>query len=119
IFKGQGACFHFELMECLGACTGREPAGIYNKRAEQWLNSLSLGTKNMIIFDRGRNTNEYSVIKIENGKYLGFGFIDQSVAVTNPEQTDSYIVKYNDNHEIHAIIRYYLERNHVLKKIEY
>lgn len=119
IYKGQGACFHYELMECLGACTGKEPAGEYNKRAGLWLKSLTLENRNMILIDKGRETNEYSVVKIENGKYIGFGFIDQTVAVTNAEQIDNYIVKHNDNHEIQSIIRNYLQNHRVLKKIEY
>jgi DNA polymerase-3 subunit epsilon len=30
--KGAGACFGRQLEACLGACTGHEPAGAYNKR---------------------------------------------------------------------------------------
>ncbi|UCH13969.1 MAG: GIY-YIG nuclease family protein [Bacteroidales bacterium] len=74
---------------------------------------------NIIIIDKGRNFEEYSTVKIENGKYIGYGYIDRDIRITDPEMVDDYISKYNDNRDIQNIIRKYLNSNRVINIIRF
>jgi DNA polymerase-3 subunit epsilon len=106
-------------MNCRGACTGQESPSDYNRRACQLLEKLSYQNKNMLIIDSGRRADEISVVKIENGKYMGFGYIDASESVTNPEQINDYIRTYPDNHDVQSILRSYLRKKNVHQIIHF
>ncbi|NJK86341.1 MAG: hypothetical protein HC906_10590 [Bacteroidales bacterium] len=106
-------------MECRGACMGIEDSISYNQRAEKLLKSLTMNCLNSIILDRGRNINEYAVIKIENGKYIGFGYMDKCECISHPAEVDLYIEKHHDNRDIQAIIRHFINNGKIVKKIDY
>ena len=119
LYPTNGNCFHYELTKCNGACIGEEKPDLYNQRAEQFISSLSYNPPNTILFDKGRHLNEYSVIKIKNGRYLGFGYLDADEAITSPDMIDEYITRYSDNREVHYIIKNYLKKHRVLRRIDY
>lgn len=119
LYKSKGACFHYELMNCRGACTGLESPSDYNMRADQLLEELTFQNKNMLIVDSGRRADELSVVKIENGKYMGFGYVDSSETITNPDQVDDFIMNYPDNHDVQSILRSYLRKKNVYKIIRF
>lgn len=73
----------------------------------------------MIIVDAGRNFDEYSVIKIERGKYIGYGYIDRDIPITSPAVINDYISNFDDNREIQSIIRNHLNAGRVVKVIRY
>ncbi|MBN2213963.1 MAG: GIY-YIG nuclease family protein [Bacteroidales bacterium] len=113
LYKSKGTCFHYELMSCRGACAGLESPENYNRRACQLLEKLTFKNNNMLIIDSGRRADEFAVVKIENGKYMGFGYVDASESITDPEQVNDYINSYPDNHDVQSIIRSYLRNKHV------
>lgn len=119
LYKSEGCCFHYELMECKGACIGKEDCKSYNHRAEKFLSSISFKNRNTILIDTGRSCEEYSIIKIENGKYIGFGYVDKDQSILNPQEFDDYIIKYQDNHEVQSMLRSFIEKKKILKKIDY
>ncbi len=119
LYHGSGSCFQFELMNCRGACIGKESAQDYNQRAQKLVDALTFEKENIIVVDSGRRFDELSVIMIENGKYRGFGYVDASESVANPEQVNDYITRYSDNHDIQSILRSYLKKKKVLKIIHF
>ena len=52
-----------------------------------------------------------AVIRIRNGKYMGFGYVDSDIAITEPNVLDEYIKHYPDNRDVQQIIRNYIS-NH-------
>jgi DNA polymerase-3 subunit epsilon len=119
IYPTEGNCFHYEIGACKGACIGREPAMLYNQRAMKVINEYNFGIRNMLIIDGGRNAFEKSVIKIENGKYIGFGYFAPSFIEDNPCIFHECIKQYPDNREVQQIIRQYLRNNKVEKIMVY
>lgn len=119
LYESNGACFHYEIMECKGACVGKELPEEYNKRATQLIQTILNDNNNIIIIDKGRNFEEYSTIKIENGKYIGYGYIDRDIRITHPDMVNDYISKYNDNRDIQNIIKKFLSNNRVINIIRY
>jgi len=119
LYESSGACFHYEIMECNGACIGKEIPEEYNKRAALLMKAISDDNNNIIIIDKGRNFDENSIVKIESGKYIGFGFIERDIKISHPDLFDDYINKYDDNRDIQSIIRKYLTKNRVINIIRF
>lgn len=98
---------------------GKEPPEIYNIRANQVIMQYNFGIRNMLIIDEGRNSFEKSVIKIENGKYVGYGYFAPSFVDENPLIFHECITHYPDNREVQLIIKQYLRNNRVEKIMVY
>ena len=78
MYDTDGACFHYGIRQCNGACIGKEATEVYNLRVVKALSKFYHQSRNMLIIDKGRSADERSVIRIENGKYFGYGYIDFS-----------------------------------------
>jgi DNA polymerase-3 subunit epsilon len=114
-----GACFQHGLGICLGACIGKEEPESYNRRTREALKQFDYIHQNMIILDKGRMMNEKSVVMIENGKYLGFGYIDLTYFGGSMDEFRDCIKKQEDNRDIQKIINGYLLKNKVEKVITF
>ena len=79
-------------------------------------NSIHHSEQSLIIIDKGRHKDEKSVVRLKEGKYLGFGYIDTSM-ITGIESLEECIKPATDNHEVIQIIRSYLQKNKVEKLI--
>jgi DNA polymerase-3 subunit epsilon len=119
IYPTEGNCFHFEIGACKGACIGKEPPEFYNMRAQRVTEEYNFGIHNLLIIDQGRNAHEKSVVKIENGKYIGFGYFAPSFVEDNPGIFHECVTSYPDNREVQQIIKQYLRNNKVEKIMVY
>lgn len=119
IYPAEGNCFHYEIGACKGACIGKEPPEMYNARASKMIKDHDFGIRNMLIIDAGRNLYEKSVVKIENGKYIGYGYFAPSFVEDNPNIFHECITCYPDNREVQQIIKHYLRNNKVEKIMVY
>ncbi|MDX2306064.1 MAG: exonuclease domain-containing protein [Microscillaceae bacterium] len=106
------ACFGYQIKECLGACLELESPEDYNVRAEAALDSFNyFARKSFIIITRGRSYDEKGLICVENGRYLGFGYIDETAQISHLEDAKIYIQRYPDNKDIQKILWSWL-KNH-------
>jgi DNA polymerase-3 subunit epsilon len=112
LYQSQGTCFHYEIRLCKGACAGIEPVDEYNSRAEMAKTAMGRNNENIIIIDKGRSNNEKSIVRLKDGKYLGFGYIDVS-EITSVEMLKDCVTMKRDNHEVWMIIKNYLKKNKV------
>ena len=119
MYDTDGACFHYEIRQCNGACIGKEAAEVYNKRVMKALSSFYYQQKNILIIDEGRNLEERSVVQLENGKYIGFGFLNTDESYVQLENIMECVKIYEDNRDVQQIIRTYLNRKDVEKVIRY
>ena len=46
------SCFHYQLKQCKGVCSGKESPNDYNKRVYDAINSLGLQTENLVIKEK-------------------------------------------------------------------
>ena len=113
-----GECFNAQLHDCRGACTGIESAESYNLRVNKSIGSLQYRSPNFFVIDKGRTLNEKAIIKISNGRFVGFGYITIDDASDNLESLHDCIRKFTDNRDTRLIIKGYLNRNKSLKIIE-
>jgi len=81
IHSGTGACFHYHLKQCRGACVAQEAPESYNERAAQAMEAMTtVFDRNFFVLDRGRHTDEYAVVLVEDGTYCGYGYVDRDTA---------------------------------------
>ena len=119
MYNTEGSCFHYEIRQCNGACIGKESADIYNKRIMKAISGFYYQHQNMLIIDRGRHHEERSVVQLENGKYIGFGFLNTEDTYLQLEDIRDCVKIYEDNRDVQQIIRTYLNKNNVEKVIRY
>ena len=113
LYETTGACFYYQLNQCKGACIQEESPNDYNQRAQAMLNELSYDWQNFFIIDTGHNDDEKSVVKVENGKYMGFGYINTESVGNDIESLSDAIKAYPDNRDVQQIIRTYLKQHSV------
>ncbi len=119
LYNGSNGCFQYGLKLCNGACVGEELPEEYNARVEELLKELSCKFNNAVIIEKGRSDDESSLVVIENGSYLGFGWIDRQEQVSSPEDFKEHISFMTDNGDVRKIISGYLKRNTPERVIEY
>lgn len=118
LYNSQEGCFHYSIGACMGACTGKETSKSYNLRAEKLINCFEFENENFWIIDQGRDESEYSVVRIKNNKYIGFGYISKDIPVTSTSELTDCIKKYTHNREVQQIIKSYLKAHPNTKMIK-
>lgn len=115
---GKGACFHYHLKQCHGACCGKEAPESYNERAQQAIERMSMIFDNeFIILDRGRTPSEQSVVLVEGGIYCGFGYIDCEESIMDVNDLRHAIKFYSSNPETTRIVQRFLSENGKVKVV--
>ena len=105
------ACFHYQLQQCKGICTGKEAVESYNKRVYEAIKSLGLQTENLVIKESGRNNKEIGFALILNGIYQGFGYVDKNLDIKEPNDYLLYVKPQKDTRDVQRILKSYLAKN--------
>jgi DNA polymerase-3 subunit epsilon len=63
----------------------------YNERAAKILASYQLPHENFILLDKGRKAGEQSFVWVKNGRYAGFGFLDEFASITHAGDLKDYL----------------------------
>ncbi len=108
--KTPGPCFDHQIGQCLGACAGMESHESYNERLRNALAEFTGQGKTFAIIGKGRSPDEQSVVLIENGAYLGFGFFPLEVAISAFSDFNHYIKRYPDNPDIQKILNMHVRK---------
>ncbi|MCB0552072.1 MAG: 3'-5' exoribonuclease [Phaeodactylibacter sp.] len=117
--SGKGACFHYHIKQCHGACAGKEPADAYNERAEQAQGQLStVFDQDFFILDQGREPEEYAVVLVEEGSFRGFGYIAREAVNGHPEPLRDAIRHLPGNPETTRIIQRFLSSGKGFKVVQ-
>jgi len=119
LYDTDGACFHYHVGLCRGACIGKESADDYNGRASRAAEEFYFTRKNFFIIDKGRDKEERCAVKIINGKYTGWGYFNINDMGFGLNAVHECIKPLGDNRDIQAILKQYLRSNKVEKIIEF
>ncbi|RLD47741.1 MAG: exonuclease [Bacteroidetes bacterium] len=119
LYQTDGACFHHTIRQCNGACVQGESVSSYNKRAETLLDNLKLDRGNVLIIDQGREPEERSLVRIEKGMYMGYGYLSVNESYLGIEQMLDCINPALDNRDIRQILKNWLKKNKVEKMLYY
>lgn len=104
-------CDHHQLKKCYGICANKEEPETYNKRVAKILNQFKFPHTNFMVIDRGRNFEERSVILVENGKYSGYGYIDNSSQFSSPSEIRDIIKQTPWYPDANDLIRSFIRLN--------
>ncbi len=106
----QGTCSHVDEQLCYGACETSEPALSYNERVSKAVSSISESSPSFVIFGKGRTAGESSYVMVENGSYLGFGFIqdEKTNTIFEPELLKGFLERHAHDHHVESVIGYFL-----------
>ncbi len=113
------ACFHYSIKKCFGACVGEEPPEIYNERVQTALSVLNRGLSgSYFLFENGRETTEKVVVAVQNGQYLGYGFVDSAADMGTEDLLEAVRLVFDDP-DAPRIIRGYLDGRKKIQKISF
>ena len=119
LYDTEGACFHYQVGICRGACIGKESPGEYNERAAKATEEFIFSRRNFFIIDKGRDNEERCAVKIVNGKYNGWGYFNINDMGFGLSAVHDCINPSGDNSDIQVILKQYLRSNRVEKIIEF
>ncbi|MBX2944311.1 MAG: GIY-YIG nuclease family protein [Cyclobacteriaceae bacterium] len=105
----KGLCFQYQIGDCKGACMGIENVKKYNKRVYNAMKSFNGMGESVAIIGKGRKAHEQSLVLVEQGKYLGFGFIDREVSLHDMEGAKSFVRKGLETATVQNLINSYLQ----------
>jgi DNA polymerase-3 subunit epsilon len=111
LYETNGACFQYQIHQCEGACIGEETSEDYNLKVNQAIENYHFDNDNFFIIGTGRSKGERSVVKIEHGKYIGFGFFEASGSTDDVDRLHDCIKPQLDNKEVRQIINSFLKKN--------
>jgi len=119
LYQTDGACFHHTIRQCNGACVQGESVSLYNKRVEALMDSFQLDRGNVLIIDSGREADERSLVRIEKGMYMGYGYLSVNDSYFGIEQMLDCIQPALDNRDVRQILKNWLKNNKVEKMLYY
>ncbi|WP_378187496.1 exonuclease domain-containing protein [Aquimarina sp. W85] len=104
-------CSHYKIKSCKGVCSQEEAIELYNLRVQKAM-ECSLNKKtSYVIKEKGRTCEEQSFVLVKDGLYRGYGFIDQTMQVTNHEDFESLIELQTHTYHTSKIITTYVRKH--------
>lgn len=110
LYPTKSSCFHYEIKKCKGACIGKEPAVEYNMRVEKLIKQLTFDGESFYLMENGRAKNEKSIVLIENGSIIGFGYAPYFIQKQEPYRWKRYIDLYQEDRDARTILNGYLRK---------
>lgn len=112
---GNGPCFNYQIQRCKGACVGKEDIASYNERVQDAIDELQMKHESFLLLE-GSSDHGRPFVLIDNGVYLGFGYIDPNCSITCPDDCLAYITSdsFEDRQAV-SIIQSYMRKNPIQK----
>jgi DNA polymerase-3 subunit epsilon len=104
----KGPCFAHQAGTCNGACENAENAADYNARAQLAVESFYENGQTLAIVGNGRNADERSIVVVEKGNFLGFGYIGPNASIVSIESARSYVKPAKENRIAQNVINSFL-----------
>ncbi|MDT7830851.1 exonuclease domain-containing protein [Flavobacteriaceae bacterium S356] len=110
------ACFHYQIKQCKGICSGKEDVTSYNNRVKLAIQSIGLQVDNLVIKEAGRTENETGFALVTDGIYRGFGYVDVSQQLLEPADYLFFVQPQQDNRDVQRILSAYLRKEEASKE---
>ena len=104
----RGICFSHQSGTCKGACMEVETVKKYNIRIQEAVDSFFEKGESLAIIGKGRQVDEKSVVLVENGSYLGYGFFHRQEKISDFESARNYIQLSKENRVVQNLINSWL-----------
>ena len=104
----KGLCFEYQTGNCHGACMGTEGVGAYNDRVEKAIKSFQSTGGSIAIIGRGRNIEEQSLVLVERGTYVGYGFFEKHNTISDFESAKLFVKRSAETPTVQSLINGYV-----------
>lgn len=104
---------------CAGSCTQKESNESYNSNVEQFIHSINYRNSRFYIIGKGRNKGEKSIVHIENGRLVGYGFAPYHFQRQEPVKWKKYLTLIEDNGVLMTIVHSFLKQENKVEVIKY
>lgn len=104
----KGLCFEYQTGNCHGACMGTEGVGAYNDRVEKAIKSFQSTGGSVAIIGRGRNIEEQSLVLVERGTYVGYGFFEKHNTISDFESAKLFVKRSAETPTVQSLINGYV-----------
>lgn len=108
-------CFNHQIKKCKGICAGEEETKPYNARAIKIVNEYTFKDENFVLIDKGRTPDERSIVLVEDRKYVGYGYIDQTTQANSLEEIRDIVKNKSYYPDMNDLVRGYLKNKNVSK----
>ncbi|RNC90274.1 MAG: DNA polymerase III subunit epsilon [Allomuricauda sp.] len=98
-------CRNYAGSQCDGICSTVGTIEAYNEKVRQAIDSLKADNDTLILKQKGRTQTESAFILIENGTYLGYGFIDDYLEINSNNDIRPHLIPQKDTLETQQILR--------------
>jgi len=105
----KGLCFSHQSGTCKGACQGVETTKKYNKRAQQAVDSFFEKGQTVAILGNGRNSEEKSLVLVENGNFQGFGYFDSDLTIADLDSARTFVKPAKENRIVQNLVNSFLQ----------
>jgi DNA polymerase-3 subunit epsilon len=104
----KGLCFDYQAGECHGACMSVEPVKKYNKRIEKAIKTFKEVGETAAIIGKGRNNEEQSLVLVDKGTYVGFGFFDNDASISDFDSARLFVKQGVETRTVQNLINAYI-----------
>ncbi len=112
------SCLDYPEGSCLGACVEVETPSSYNQRVAKCLEHFNHLNNSYLLLGKGRNDSETSLVWVNNGRYKGFGFVEDTIQESQVADLTQNVKAYADNQDIQRIISTYMNAHPHYKQIK-
>ena len=98
-------CSHYKITTCKGVCVNQESVTDYNLRVSSAIDYINNNKENVVLKQKGRHNQEEAFVLIKDNIYLGYGFIDKSEQINNPEDLETFLIPQKENFDVWKILR--------------
>ncbi|TRZ46411.1 exonuclease domain-containing protein [Robertkochia solimangrovi] len=110
-------CNHYKLNSCQGICRDEEDIDAYNERVRQAINSVRDEVESYILIEKGRKEGEEAFVMVEDGVYLGYGFLPDEIQINHFEEFKDFLERRYNNSDIYRILRQYINAHERIRMV--
>lgn len=104
----KGLCFEYQTGTCKGACMEVELPSVYNARVKEAVHSFVEQGSSAVILGKGRTARERSLVLVEEGKYVGFGFFDRKASLDDLQELKKQVKRGAETPTVQNLVNSYL-----------
>lgn len=106
----KGLCFDYQSGGCHGACMGVEDVSTYNKRVANAVQAFHGDGETLALVGKGRNIEEQSLVLVERGAYVGYGFCGREVSISDINAARTLVKRSVENRTIQNLVNSYIAK---------
>jgi len=119
LYPSNTSCFQYTVNECKGACVQQESFEFYNLRAKGMIQNITSNKESYFIIENGRQKGEKSILLVEDGSLVGYGYVPFHSQFMPVEKWRHLIDKVIEAEDIDTLLTQYIRSNPDLNIVKY